>query len=1026
MTENDSTRTEVEGVEVRESRLGAACEPIAVVGVGCRYPGIRTPRGLWDFLAASGDVLAADQGRSEGRLPGGRIDGIDRFDAEFFGVSPYQAVRMDPQQRLLLETAWEALEDAGIPVRRAAELRTGVFVAQLASSYDYELRRSGILDIHSLVNSSYRSSTSARVAHALRSRGPAVTIDAACAASLAAVHLACQSLRLAEVDLALAGGVHLVNSAQDSAMLADAGLLSPSAEGRCRFGDVGADGFVRCEGTGVVVLKNLKHAVADGDRIYAVILGSALTHDTASDAPFMTPTVEGQAAMLRAACANAGVDVHDIDYVEAHGTGTPVGDRVELTALARVLGAGRPADRPLLVGSVKTNLGHTEGAAGVTGLIKTALSLWHRRIPASLHLTEPNPEVSWDGVEPARRPRPWPQTGRPGVAGVSALGIAGQDVHVVLTEAPAPVEEPQRHRRPTQHLLPVSARSSAALEVLVGEYERLLAGGPPPKPADVCASAGARRSHLSHRIAVSGSTRQDLLRGLRDAVREAPMVQARRGRPRVVFVFPGAGAQQPGMARRLLHDSPVFRAALEHCDAAIRAESGSSPIERLRSGAALTAIDEAQPALWAVEVALAALWRHWGVAPDVVIGHSMGEIAAATVTGALTVEQGAAIVCRRSGLMRSCGGRGAMGSVQLGAAQAWRRIAEQRADLVVAAYNAPTSTVLSGDPADLDRMLEALAGEGVHARRVRTDVASHCVRMEPVLAELRGALAGLRPRAGSVPIRSTVTGLRTDGSGLDAEYWAANLREPVNFHEAVDAELAGPGSTLFVEMSAHPTLLAPIAECATDARAQATAVGSLQRDRPDLAALFASLADAYAAGCDLDWEAVNGPGRFVDLPTYPWQRKSYWFDTVAPAYTVLTNAELDDRAALLAASGAHGLLAAVPSPAPVLAPAFPPAALALPGPLRPAAGGEDGPADPLSPRELREHVVRQVAKILQLAEADVDVDTPMTLLGLDSLMATDLCRRVERSAGVRLPVRALLTGGTLRGLVDEALSQDPV
>jgi len=1032
----------------RSGRRPPAADRVAVVGIGCRFPGANGPDEFWKLLARARDTVGevppqrfdiglwhdprpAVPGRIATRA-GGFLDRIDLFDAGFFGISPYEAARMDPQQRLLLEVAWEALEDAGAPPLGLAGSDTGVFVGQTTAHYWDALRDAGVWDIYSMIGAEGAGCISSRVAYALDLRGPAVTLDASCSSSLSAVNLACGALRSGEIDLALVGGTNLVNHPADSVILSQSGVLSP--RGRCHFGDASADGYVRSEGVGVVVLKPLARAEADGDRIYAVILGGATTHDGASNGLFLTPSVAGQEHLLLRATAGAGLTPADVDYVEAHGTGTAEGDAAELTALGRVFGDARPADRPLLVGSVKSNIGHTEAAAGIAGLIKAALSLWHKRIPATLHASAPNPRVPWTGIELAGTARPWPQTGgRPAVAGVSAFGLAGQNAHVVLGEAPAPASSGNASRRHGPYLLPLSARDPRALRELAARYEQLLAKGAPPTVADICYSAGSRRSHLSHRLALVADSGAALLRELRSAATSQAPVRPARTEPKVVFVFPGAGSQRAGMARRLLHESPVFRTEFERCDAAIRAEVGWSALELLRSARVFETADQVHPVLWAVEVALAAVWKSWGVRPDAVIGHSVGEIAAATVAGALSLEDAAAVVCRRGALMRRYSGQGAMGLVQLGMAQVRRRIAERGADLEVAATNAPRATVLSGDADDLDRLLTDLSLEGVHVRTVRSDVASHSARMDPILDELRAALVDIRPRAGRVPIRSAVHTRRTDGADLNADYWAANLRSRVAFHEAVAAELAEERRpVLFVELSPHPILSAALADCAEEAGADARIVGSLRQGRRDAASLFSALGDAFEFGCAVDWAAVHGEGAFVPLPTYPWQRKRYWIDDALATEAAAPGAPIDGVAP---AAAGNATAAGRPARADALAAAEPGATgqeplFARSAPVRLGAresepGHAASAGDPAltvpAGADLLDHVVELVAGILRLPPGEVDTDLPMIRLGLDSLMAVDLSRRAERALGVRLSVgEALSDGGTLRELVASA------
>ncbi|OLF11984.1 hypothetical protein BLA60_08085 [Actinophytocola xinjiangensis] len=869
-------------------------EPIAVIGIGCRFPGARDAGELWNLLLDGGerirevpperfdinlfhDATPQTPGKIVTRC-GGFLDGIDQFDAAYFRVSPREAAQLDPQHRLLLETTADALRDAGLT--REALGRTGAFVGQISRTYWELLSTRGILDVYSSLGT-MGSGASGRLTHAFDLRGPSVSVDTACSSSLVAVHTACRSLRAGECDVAIAGGVSLILGPADSIAYSQANMLAP--DGRCKFGSASANGFVRSDGIAAVVLKPLSRAAADGDRVHALILGTSALND-GTGASMMTPSQAGQAAALRAAYADAGIDPAEVGYVEAHGTGTPVGDPVELAAIAEVIGAGR--DRPLAVGSVKTNIGHAEAAAGMAGLIKAILCVRHRHIPVSLHAEDLNPAFDWDAlpVEVARTARPWPTDGR-AVAGVSSTGLSGTNVHVVVAEAPPP--RPRATAPDQARLLTLSARDRRALRDLAESTASLLDSGAAP---DICHTAGARRDHHEHRLTAVGATADELAERLRAYLAGSPArglaaATAPGSPPRVVFVFPGQGSQWVGMARELIRTAPAFAATLAECDAAVRAEAGWSPIERLASDAELSSVDVVQPVLWAVEVALAAQWSAWGVRPDAVVGHSMGEVAAACVAGALSLADGAAVICRRSALLTRVSGRGAMASVELTVEQAEAEIGAYADRVSVAVSNSAGSTVLSGDPGALDEIIAGLAGREVFARRVKVDVASHSPRMDELRADLLAALESVRPRAGTVPLMSTVDQREVSGDALTAGYWVRNLREPVMFG-AVTRELAGRAPTVFVEMSPHPVLVPALEETVEDA-GQGTVVGSLRRDEPELETLLHAVGQAHLAGVRLDWALIN-PGRHTDLPAYPWQRSRHWFADTPTAHPLLT------------------------------------------------------------------------------------------------------------------------------------------
>jgi acyl transferase domain-containing protein len=592
--------------------------PIAVVGIGCRFPGAHGPREFWRLLSSGGDAVgevpperfdaavyrtALDQDGEPllSSAAGGFLERADAFDAEFFGISPYEAARMDPQQRLFLETAWEAVEDAGLAPSELAGSRTGVYVAQLTTHYWEELYRAGVWDVHAMVGAEIRGNLPARLSHALDLRGPAVSVDASCASALLAVHLACQGLRLGELDAAVVGATNLVTNPEDGVVLSRGTLLSPT--GRCRFGDAAADGFVRSEGIAAIVLKPLERALADGDRVYSVILGGAASNDGASNELFITPSEAGQREKLEAAYAAAGVAPRDVDYVEAHGAGTRVGDRTELAALGAVLGAGRGGRGRLLVGSVKSNIGHTESSSGLAGLIKVSLALWHGEIPATLHVRRPNPEVDWSGggLRLARRHTPWPRPGRRALAGVNSFGISGANVHLVLSGAPPQAAAPVQPPTQNTYVLPLSARSAGALTALQHSYLSLLEAPNADRTlSDLCHTAAVRRAHHRYRYAAVGDNAAALAEQVRAeaAAGAAEAAGPTLDTPLVVYVFPGLGAQWTGMARDLLAQCPPFARALRVYDAAVQAEAGWSVLDLLASDDPLTDVGLAQPAVW--------------------------------------------------------------------------------------------------------------------------------------------------------------------------------------------------------------------------------------------------------------------------------------------------------------------------------------------------------------------------------------------------------------------------------------------
>ena len=882
-------------------------EPIAIVGLGCRFPGgakdaasfwrvldeevdaiTEVPIERWD-IDAWYDTNVEAAGKMNTRW-GGFLPGLEQFDPEFFGLSPREATSVDPQERLILETAWEALESAGFRAETLMDSSTGVYMGLCSSEYQTRAMRDvSSLDASSLLGTAH-SAMVGRLSYWLGLKGPNLPVDTACSSSLVAVHLACQALRQGECSLALAGGANVVLDPTTTVYFSRLRVMSPT--GRCRAFSADGDGYVRSEGAGVVVLERLSDAQRNGHRVLAVIRGSAVNQDGRSNG-MTAPNGPSQEAVIREALRRSGVRSDTVGYLECHGTGTPLGDPIEVQAAAAVYGEGRAPGSPLLLGSVKTNLGHTEGAAGIAGLLKVVLALEHGKIPRSLHFNAPNPHVAWADlpVKVASESSAWPRRAEPRRAGISSFGFSGTNAHVILEEAPAlaAVSPPSAEAPRSAELVLLSARSAAAVSATAAQLAAYLSERPDLTLGEVAKSLATTRTHHEHRLAFAARSREDLQASLEVAARgETPAGGARArgasGASRVVFVFPGQGSQWVGMGRTLLEEEPAFREALLRCDRAIQAEAGWSLVEALAApgdASLQDRIDVAQPALFAMGVALAALWRSWGVEPDLVVGHSMGEVAAACVAGALTLEQGVAVICRRSLLLQQISGLGAMALVELSRADAESALRGYEDRLSVAVSNSPRSTVLSGDPAALDEVVARLESRAVFCRRVKVDVASHSPQVDRLLGALVAALHDVKPTAASVPMRSTVTGERIEGPELSGTYWASNLRQPVRFAEVVENVFA-EGPALFVEISPHPLLVQAVEEIgrgATVAASRGVAVGSLRRDKPERASLLEALGALYVARCPLDFARLFPAERpCVALPTYPWQRQRYWLE----------------------------------------------------------------------------------------------------------------------------------------------------
>ncbi|HTN85589.1 MAG TPA: type I polyketide synthase, partial [Sorangium sp.] len=880
---------------------GAAREPIALVGMACRFPGAASPDDFWRLLHDGADAVrevpvarwtpeeAAVLGGGAARW-GGYLDDVDTFDPGFFGISPREAVRMDPQQRLLLEVTWEALEHAGLDAERLAGSPTGVFIGACNDDYHgLQRERPETADAFNATGLAM-SVISGRLSYTFNLQGPSLVVDTACSSSLVAIHLACQSLRARECNLAIAGGVNLILSPLSILLVSKLQALSP--DGRSKAFDASANGFVRGEGCGVVVLKRLSDALASGDTILATLRGSAVNQDGRSTG-LTAPNVLSQQALIRRALESARLEAGQVSYVEAHGTGTPLGDPIEAEALRETYGAARQGGGVCAIGSVKTNVGHLESAAGVAGLMKVVLAMRHRTIPPHLHLRQLNPRVQLDGsalVIPTQL-TPWPDGDGPRRAAVSSFGISGTNAHVLVEEAPEAPARPPLPERP--ELLPVSARSPEALRALAQRYADLLAGGEPIRLVDACYTASLHRTHHDHRLAVLADDSERTAERLRAFARgEAPAHawagrKALGARRKVVFVYPGQGAQRPGMGRQLMESEPAFRDALQAVDEALRPHLGWSVADEIAADeerSRLHLIDVNQPALFAVEVALTALWRAWGIEPDAVVGHSMGEVVAAHVAGALSLEDAAAVVCHRSRLMRAAGGRGAtMAMVELPPEEAEAAIRALSDGVWIGGLNSPRSQVISGDPEAVKGVVAALEQRGVFCRWVKMDVPSHTPLVAPICGELAALLGGLSPRPAAIPVCSTVTGDLIEGGRMDGAHWARNLGQPVLFEAATRRLLEGDGA-VFVEVSPHPVLLPAVEQTIAAAGAEAAALASLRRGEEERRCLLAALGGLYAAGHRVAWRRLYpGEGQRAPLPSYPFQRARFWMEPPSPA-----------------------------------------------------------------------------------------------------------------------------------------------
>ncbi|NBM14281.1 type I polyketide synthase [Streptomyces sp. GC420] len=976
--------------------MNAVRPEVAVIGMSCRFPGVHDLGEFWHLLLDGKSTVGRfPEHRAVASNPtshpdtatvtsGSFFDSIDGFDARFFGTGPAEAAAMDPVQRLGLELAWEAVEDARLPATALAEREIDVLVGAASSGYDVLRRLSGSdRDDHYAALGSSGSLIANRISSLFDVRGMSLCADSGQSSSLVSVALACDRIRGGAVDMALVGGVHLIVDPEAGLGLANLGALSP--DGRCFTFDERASGFVRGEGGGFVLLKRLDLAIADGDRVYAVVRGWSVGSGGASSR-MPDPSPGAQAATVLSALDRAGVPFEGVDYVEAHGTGTRLGDPAEISGLREVFHAtGR--SRPLVIGSVKTNVGHLEPAAGIVGFLKTALCVHRAHLVPSLNFRSPNPAVPGfhDDFEVLTAARPWPSTpDRPRRAGVSAFGMGGTNAHVILEEAPGTRTEP---RAAGGGALPwvLSARSEPALREQAARLRDLVTADTSLSAADVGYSLVSTRSSFEHRAVLLGGDREEALGTLAAGEDSARVIRGVAAGPvgPVVFVFPGQGSQWVGMGRQLYAESEIFSRGIDECAHALAPWVDWSLVEALtgtESAAALDRVDVVQPALFAVMVSLARVWRSLGVVPEAVVGHSQGEIAAACVSGALSLEDAARVVALRSRALTELAGLGG-GMSAVSASPAWvqDRLGQWSGRLATAAVNGPASVVISGDGEALDRFAATADGDGVRVRRVKVDYASHSHHVERIRERLLVDLAGISPRETAVEFHSTVTGEVLDPHALDGSYWYDNLRSMVRFGEAVEHLMRERGGA-FVEVSPHPVLTVAMEETADALATAPPVVGTLDKDDGSVGKVLASLAELHVRGVPVDWAevfAAHRPRR-IGLPTYPFQRQRHWL--TAPEDTGST----------------------------------------APGPTVQPIGSES------SALKL---VCAETAAVLSakdggLTAADLAARSTETFknLGFDSAMAVRLRNRLTTAAGVRLPATVAFTYPTPQTLARHIFS----
>lgn len=875
-------------------------EPIAVVGMGCRFPGsANSPEEFWEFLKDGGNGIGPvpqdrwdrsyfhDPAGGLGKMyteEGAFLDAIDQFDPSFFGISASEAAGMDPQQRLVLEVAWESLEHAGIPPETLQNTRTGVYLGQMVCDYlNLQVRTGNPTDLGPYyIPGTEFSFNPGRLSYILGLQGPCMHLDTACSSSLVAVHLACSSLRSGESDFALAGGVNAMASPETT--IAICAIQALSKKGRCASFDASGDGYARGEGCGIVALKRLSDAKEQGHRILALIKGSATNHDGPSGG-LTVPSGPAQTQVIKTALKQARVDPLDIDYLEAHGTGTSLGDPIEVNAFSRVYCKNRGKEKPLLSGSVKSNIGHLEGAAGISGFIKLILCMQHGQIPPTLHLNNPNPHINWSELplHIPTAPTPWPSKNGPRMGAISSFGMSGVNAHAIVEQAP-PEPEPDPDQRGGPYILPLSARSSESLALLAQKYQKHFQHKS-PQLRDICYSAFHCRSHMPIRDFVVAQSTEALSTALK------PLTERNRERwaipedppQKPVFAFAGQGSQWIRMGVDLMDSEPLFMQCLAEIDQFLQDHVDWSLVHELRANAEESRLDQtdvAQPAIFAVQVALARLWEHWGVTPVAVVGHSVGEVAAAHIAGVLDLPEAVKIVAERGRLMQAATGLGKMAAVGLPADKIQNLPGYQEA-VEIAAENSPVSIVLSGKKEALQTFLNQLP-EQTYQKMLDVDYAFHSVQMTPFAQQMRDFLKGIQISKPTIPIVSTVTGTYWKEGDYSADYWGDNIRKPVLFTQAIES-LVQAGHSHFLEIGPHPVLRIYLSQILDKHGVEGFSTPSLIRDKNGPQTMLQSMGEWYRRGHRLHWEKLfNTTGAQVDLPTYAWNRKRYWLDVPFP------------------------------------------------------------------------------------------------------------------------------------------------
>ncbi len=1054
----------------------ASTEPIAIIGTACRFPGgADTPESYWEFLreAKDGRVEIPKERWNNDRYynPDPEAPGqiyvrhgyflqqpIDQFDPAFFGISGAEANKMDPSQRLLLEVSWEALENAGISPRSLKNTETGVYIGQCFNDYaliGINASPNNLADFYLGLGTGMNIS-SGRIAYVFGLQGPTLTLDTTCSSSLVTLHIACQGLRNGESNLALVGGVNLMLHPTVTHGFCKSRALSPDS--RCKTFDANADGFARGEGCGIIVLKRLRDAVADGDQILALVKGSAINHDGPSSG-LTVPNQQAQKKVLRQALDNARVKPSDVDYVECHGTGTSLGDPLEVKAIDEVYCGERSKDDPLVLGAVKSNVGHLEAAAGVAGLMKIILALQNKEIPPNLHFDRPNPQIDWDKMpaQVAKRAIPWEKAGKPLLGAISGFGMSGTNAHVILQEAPEQVKGKNETER-SLHLLTLSAKTKKALEELVVSYQSYLAQKSNHNLADICYTANTGRAHFNHRLAIIAANQGELLEKLSAGVTGEEVLSGQvssSALPKVAFLFTGQGSQYVNMGRELYEQAPVFRRAIDQCaqifTAIVEQQPESEQISLLDVMYSDTEDDSdssplhqtayTQPALFAIEYALAKLWQSWGIQPNVVMGHSVGEYVAATIAGIFSLEDGLKLITARGRLMQQLPSGGEMVSVMASESKVHPLLTNYTDKVAMAAINGPESVVISGESEAVRAIVTKLESEGIKTKQLQVSHAFHSPLMEPMLEEFEEIANQLDYKTPRIPVISNVTGTKADSSITTPKYWVDHVRQPVKFAQSMNA-LQQQGIDIFLEVGPKPILLGMGRRCLPEN--VGVWLPSLRPNVSEWQQILSSLSQLYVGGAKIDWSGFDGDyqRQKVTLPTYPFQRQRYWIQNENSGLSESTVAQIAETETetltqQLAETGnlSESELELVPKILELLKQQqFKPAIeleqkstesedLVFPSSVIDI---EKLQAAPVAERKLMvvEYLQELAIKVLQLNTSEgLDLNESVLELGFDSLSVVELRSKIEKQLAVTIPASLILQGPSIMELAAALVEQ---